>query len=331
MALSKVNGIKIKGITSALPLNKEDNLNLSGLDLQQKEEIVKHTGIRYRHVLKKKDTSIKELFKKAINQLMESLNWDANSVDVLIVVTQTAQMPIPSLACEIHGELNFPATALAYDINSGCSGFVYGLHTASQLLTSLDQESKRAILCCGDISSSLTEENDMAVKPIFSDAVSAIGLEWDANTESYFNLETFGKGKKAISLEKNTTGNWMRMDGIDVFNYAIKYVPNNIKTLLNKYAGETLNPEMYILHQANLLINKSIIKSIDVEENLAPNSLYNFGNTASASIPLTFSLNWPNQKTGWVLFSGFGVGFSVASALVKIDDVKISQPQFVKI
>jgi 3-oxoacyl-[acyl-carrier-protein] synthase-3 len=329
MALSKIKGVKIKGITSVLPSNKEDNLMLPNLDLKQKEEIVKHTGIRYRHVTTKKETPIKELFKNAIHQLTKSLKWELNSVDVLIVVTQTAQTPIPSLACEIHGELDFPTTALTYDINSGCSGFVYGLHTVSQLLASLDQKYKRAILCCGDISSSLTEENDMAVKPIFSDAVSAIGLEWDANSESYFNLETFGKGKKAISLEKNTTGNWMRMDGIDVFNYAIKYVPNNIKTLLKKYAEETKKPEMYFLHQANLLINKSIIKSIEVKESAAPNSLYDFGNTASASIPLTFSLNWPNQKTGWVLFSGFGVGFSVASALVKIDDIKISQPQFV--
>jgi len=330
MALSKLKGIKISGIASALPVNKEDNLNLSNLGLAQKEALIKHTGIRFRHVVKQKEQSVKVLFKTAMDKLLETLDWDKSSIDVLLIVTQTALSPIPSLACQLHGEMDFPPTALAYDINSGCSGFVYGLHTAGQLLASLDQEGKRAILCCGDISSSLTEENDMGVKPIFSDGVSAIGLENSQNSECFFNLETFGKGQKAISLEKSETGNWMRMDGIDVFNYAIKYVPNNIKTLLERYAKESRTPEMYVFHQANLLINKSIMKAVGAEAVL-PNSLYEYGNTASASIPLTFSLNWPNKKRGWVLFSGFGVGFSVASALVKIDGIKIAQPEFIHI
>ena len=331
MALSKVKGIKISGVASVLPFHKEDNMQLSNLDLNQKEELIKHTGIRFRHVVKTKDQSIKILFEKAINKLLETLGWDKGSIDILLIVSQTVQSPIPSLACQIHGEMDFSSNVLAYDINSGCSGFVYGLHTASQLLSSLDQENKRAILCCGDISSQLTEESDMAVKPIFSDAVSAIGLEYDGNSESYFNLETFGKGQKAIFLESNGTGNWMRMDGIDVFNYAMKYVPNNVKMLLNKYSNEEKTPKMYVLHQANLLINKSIVKAIGAEESKVPNILYDYGNTASASIPITFSLNWDSKKSGWVLFSGFGVGFSVASALVKIEGIKIAEPEFINI
>ncbi len=329
MALSKINGVKIRGMASVLPSNKEDNLQISNLDLSQKEELIKHTGIRFRHVVKDKSLSVKGLFKNAIDELLETLDWNKKSIDVLLIVTQTTQSPIPSLACQIHGEMDFSTTALAYDINSGCSGFVYGLHTASQLLSSLDQKEKRAILCCGDISSSLTEKNDMAVKPIFSDAVSAIGIEFDGTSESYFNLETFGKGQKAISLEKNETGNWMRMDGIDVFNYAVKYVPNNIKTLLDKYSVEKNKPKMYVLHQANLLINKAIMKVIGAKEGEVPNTLHDYGNTASASIPLTFSLNWQDKKTGWVLFSGFGVGFSVASALVKIEGIKIAKTKFI--
>lgn len=204
MALSKIIGTEITGIATVLPLNKEDNLKLTTLDDNQKEELIKHTGIRYRHIAQDKEQqSIKVLFKTAINNILETLDWDKNSIGVLLIVTQTAQSPIPSLACQIHGELDFSTSALAYDINLGCSGFVYGLHTASQLLASLEQEGKRAILCCGDVSSSLTEAGDMAVKPIFSDAVSAIGIEGSKNAESYFNLETFGKGQKAISLQKN--------------------------------------------------------------------------------------------------------------------------------
>tara|TARA_B110000046_G_scaffold34000_1_gene36629 strand:+ start:225 stop:1220 length:996 start_codon:yes stop_codon:yes gene_type:complete len=331
VAFSKIIGTKITGIATVLPANKEDNLELKNLNSRQKEELIKHTGIRFRHVAKEKEQSGKVLIKSGIDKLLHMLKWDKSSVDILIVVTQTAQSPIPSLACQIHGEMNFPTVTLAYDINSGCSGFVYGLHTASQLLASLDQEGKRAILCCGDVSTSLTEEGDMSVKPIFSDAVSAIGIEGCKNRESFFNLETFGKGQNAISMQKSATGDWMRMDGVDVFNYAVKYVPNNIKTLLERYSNERNTPKMYVLHQANLLINNSIMKAIVAEKSEVPNSLYEYGNTASASIPLTLSLNWKFENSVWVVLSGFGVGFSIASALVRIDEIKIAKPAFINI
>lgn len=331
MAISKVKGVKISGIASVLPANRVDNLNIVGANSTKKEALVLHTGIRFRHVVKDKNKSVKVLFKNAIDLLLEELNWNKSSVDVILVVTQTAKSTIPSIACQIHGEMEFSSNVLAYDINSGCSGFVYGLHTASQLLSSIDKTNKRAILCCGDISSSLIEDDDMAVKPIFSDAVCAIGLENDSQGESYFNLETFGKGQNAISLVKSNTGDWMRMDGIDVFNYAINYVPKNIKTLLDEYSEGVRIPDVYILHQANKLINVAIGNSIGQHENKVPSSLYDFGNTASASIPLTFSLSWENKKTGWALFSGFGVGFSVASALVKIDGIKIVEPQYINV
>ena len=331
MAFSKIIGTKISGIATVLSSNKEDNLELPALNLKQKEELIKQTGIRFRHVAKEKAQSGKILFKSGIEKLLELLTWDKSSVDILIIVTQTAQSPIPSLACQIHGEMNFPTTTLAYDINSGCSGFVYGLHTASQLLASLDQEGKRAILCCGDVSTSLTEEGDMAVKPIFSYAVSAIVIAGCKNRESFFNLETFGKGQNAISMVKNETGDWMRMDGVDVFNYAVKYVPNNIKKLLEKYSNESNTPKMYVFHQANLLINNSIMKAIGADKGEVPNSLYEYGNTASASIPLTLSLNCKPENSNWAVLSGFGVGFSIASALVKIDAVKIAKPTFINI
>ena len=73
------------------------------------------------------------------------------------------------------------------------------------------------------------------------------------------------------------------------------------------------------------------MKALGIEQSKVPNSLYDYGNTASASIPLTFTLNWPSNQSGWVLFSGFGVGFSVASALVHIDGIKIAQPEFINI
>lgn len=330
MAISTTKGALIKGIISVVPQNVEDNLTTVLLNTTDREALIAHTGIRYRRRVLDSKASIKALITPGINSLLEQLDWDISTIDVLICVTQTASVSIPSVACQLHGDLNFHQDVIAYDINSGCSGFVYGLHTVSQLLSSLDKSSRRAILCCGDISSSITDDNDLSVRPIFSDAISVIALEDDGGLETSgtYNLETIGAGQNAIYTSETAHGRFMKLDGIDVFNYSVTHVPNNITRLLNHLSKPTTFPDLYIFHQANMLINESIRRAIDVEKEKVPNSLYDFGNTASASIPLTLSTSWNKKvvESGWILISGFGVGFSVASALVKFNPSCILPP-----
>ncbi len=330
MAISTTKGTLIKGIVTVVPENLEDNLTLDVLSRTDQKALVEHTGIRYRRRVLDAKASIKALFTPGINKILKELDWDKSSIDVLICVTQTASISIPSVACQLHGDLNFHQDVIAYDINSGCSGFVYGLHTVSQLLSSLDQPTRRALICCGDISSAITDDKDLSVRPIFSDAISVVALENDGGIETSgtFNLETIGSGQNAIFTAETANGRKMRLDGIDVFNYSVSHVPNNITRLLNHLSKPTTFPDLYIFHQANLVINESIRKAINLEKEKVPNSLYDFGNTASASIPLTLSTSWNKEavSSGWILISGFGVGFSVASALVKFNPSCILPP-----
>jgi 3-oxoacyl-[acyl-carrier-protein] synthase-3 len=221
---------------------------------------------------------------------------------------------------------------MCYDINSGCSGFVYGLQTIQSIMQGFNQENVRALLCCGDLSSQLIEENDNTTKPIFSDGISIIGIEsTDDKSEitGYFNLETAGQGQSAIFTSKGADDKkYMRLNGIDIYNYSVKYVPKNIIDLL-EFASKELNfPDYYIFHQANKLINESIRKKLGLDELVVPSSLYEFGNTASASIPLTLNTIWEDQskKSGWILISGFGVGFSMASGFIKFEPDLCMQP-----
>lgn len=330
MAISTTKGALIKGIISVVPQNVEDNLTIDVLNTTDREALIAHTGIRYRRRVLHSSTTVKSLFTPGINSLLEQLDWDKSTIDVLICVTQTASISIPSVACQLHGDLNFHQDVIAYDINSGCSGFVYGLHTVSQLLSSLDKPKGRAVLCCGDLSSTITQDSDLSVRPIFSDAVSVVAIENDGGIETTgtFNLETIGSGQNAIYTSETAHGRFMKLDGIDVFNYSVTHVPNNITRLLNHLSKPTTFPDLYIFHQANMLINESIRRAIDVEKEKVPNSLYDFGNTASASIPLTLSTSWNKKvvESGWILISGFGVGFSVASALVKFNPSCILPP-----
>ncbi len=316
MALSKTSGINIEGIVSLVPANINDNLLLTHLSQSDKEALIHHTGIRYRRVVNEENTSIKNLFIKGITNLLANLKWEKESIDILICVTQTPNVSIPATSCQIHGDLGFSSNTMCYDINLGCSGFVYGLHTLSALLSSLNNINARAILCCGDISTQLIQENDQTTKPIFSDAASVIAVSNNTETFSYFNLETNGSGQKAIYKE----GSFMKLNGIDVFNYSLTMVPKNILNLLS-FADKNIDlPNLFVLHQANKLINEAIRKKLLLSETKTPSTLYEYGNTSSASIPLTLCKHWASETPNWVLFSGFGVGFSVASALIYLNN-----------
>lgn len=333
MALSKISGLSIVGMETVLPEKTEDNLALPFLAVEERNALVQHTGIRYRRRVENNQTGCKELYRTGIDNLLKQLNWEIDSVALLICVTQTPQVAIPSIACQLHGDLKMNHNVLCFDINSGCSGFVYGLHTVGALLASLEQKNARAILCCGDISSQLIDPNDPSVQPIFSDAVSVIaiqGLEDKTAPFGYFNLQTAGSGQQAIYTERgNSNTQFMKLNGIDIFNYSLQLVPKNILEVVH-YANQSLDfPDLFVFHQANKLINDAIARRLKLDFSKVPSTLFDYGNTASASIPLTLSCAW-NKKiahSGWVLIAGFGVGFSVASALIKFEPTVYSITQ----
>ena len=325
MAILNSNGISIKGIACILPKNKEDNLNIDFIDKNNLKRIIEHTGIKYRYTIKNKKSTIKEGFYQAVKKLLSNTSWDEKSVDILITITQSSGNQVPAISCQLQNEFNFSNRVLAYDINLGCSGFVYGLNSISQLLKSIDKPSCRAILCCGDYSSQLIQKEDPSVRPIFSDAVSATAIEFNRNDSSNcsFNLETFGEGKSAIYTDND---GYMRLNGIDVFNYSMQYVPNNIEQLLQSNSLKANNIKQYFFHQANKIINDSLQKKLKLNDEQVQNSIQLYGNTSTASIPITIAKAVLDDTLaeGWTVLSGFGVGFSVASALIKMETLASS-------
>lgn len=315
MALCSISGLSVKGVVTLSPSNEEDNFDLPFLSDEEKRALVNHTGIRYRRKVHQ-DERVSDYLEQGIEALVNLVQWNIADIDVLVCVSQPKETQIPSISNQLHGKLNLKNEAMCFDINSGCSGYPYGLHVVGAMLKTLNKPSAKALLCVGDFSSQLIEENDKSTVPIFSDAVSVSAIEVDESIKhiSYFNLETIGKGQKAITMENN----YMRLNGIDVFSYAVQFVPQHIKKLLEYSNNESTLPEVFILHQANKLINDSIVKRIGIDAELAPSTLYDFGNTASASIPLTLGKFCEKQQIQTAVLCGFGVGFSIGSALVHL-------------
>ena len=322
MAFSKLNGYALAGIVNVIPKQILCNENIEWLVPNQREQLITVTGINQRR--KAKQNEIEKYFSFGMDKLLKELEWNPNSIDILLCVTQNAKASIPALSCKLQAKHNLSTETLCFDINLGCSGYVYGLQTIMALIQSIAKPNCRAILCCGDLSSLLIAPDDTSTQPIFSDGISVTAIHQIHNqSEMYFNTSTHGAGKDAIYTEAIGDKVFMKLNGIDVFHYSINYVPNHVKALL-KFADTPIECiDSFIFHQANKLINNTLCKQLQIPLDKAPETLSLFGNTSSASIPITIN-EFVRQRLPLVpqkiVLCGFGVGFSIASALLTIEN-----------
>lgn len=345
MAFSTVHNISIEALAAAVPAHTEDNLELQLLSEKERELFVKTVGIRYRKIASE-TTTASDLCFACAEDLFSKKVVNRSEIKVLIFITQTPDYLIPNTASILQHKLGLQKDCIAFDVNLGCSGFVYGLNLAASLLTSIAEG--KALLLVGDVSTKVISLRDKSVVPLFSDAGSATVLAKKTNKVMQFNLQTDGAEYDDIiipdggmrnkissnSLQENEVeaSNFrapihMKLDGIRIFNFALREVAPNIKALC-EIAGKTQNEiDFFVLHQANRLMLESVRKKLGVEETKVPYSLYDFGNTSSASIPLTMVVNLReelvNRKLNFLL-SGFGVGLSWGSVLFETENVFVS-------
>jgi 3-oxoacyl-[acyl-carrier-protein] synthase-3 len=325
--ISITKGSAVKSVMTFHPSNTEDNIELLFNDTTA-EQIIRHTGIRYRKIVDE-FWGFDKYVLKCTEQFFQSQSIEAIDIDVLICVTQSAGRAIPSLSFFLHEKLNFKNSVCCLDVNLGCSGYVQGIQLVQSLLASDVKSKVNGLLICGDFSSRLIDSNDKSVKPIFSDAISITHIQRSEeyyDKESTFSIDSFGSGRHAIHLNDDLDGK-LRLDGIDVFNYTLKMVPANLKKIEETMGGQKLSQSQIFFHQANKIINDSLARKIGINENL-PSSLYNYGNTASASIPLTICNHFSGVRLreSKLLLCGFGIGFSVASGFIFFDTTVIHPP-----
>lgn len=320
MAINQIRNCSIRGIVNVLAPTTELNSEIIDFDAIAFQD---RTGISARKVETSLKNPIKNYFSQGLNKIFSELDWAVNEVEVLICITQTPDILFPSIAARLHGEFNFSPHTLCFDINLGCSGYVYGLQVATSLLNSLPSAKAKAIVCVGDISTRVISKNDTSLRPLFSDGVSITAIEkkQDLYPSIYFNLETYGSGSDAIKSEMEQYSQVMKMNGIDVFNFSFQFVPANIKALLKNYNLSLPEIDFAIFHQANKMINEAIRKSVGFAENQTLYSIEKYGNTAIASIPITLveHKNHFSQQATKLLLCGFGVGFSIGTCVLTLE------------
>ena len=317
MALIHHKYCSIRSIVNVLPNHEVANASFMSedafIDFKSK------TGISTRRIVNSKSNPILDYVKIGIEKSMQNLNWKGDEIDVIICITQTSDQLFPPLSLRLHGDLGMSENAICFDVNLGCSAYPYGLQLVYSLLESLGKTSAKAILCVGDISSTVIASDDAALKPLFSDAISVTAIEKDTHkpNASYFHLQSFGSGQNAIYSDMNEAKPMMRMNGLDVFNYSYQFVPKNIAELVRFAKLEEKEIEFFVFHQANRMINEAIRKRLQLEIEKVLYSIDKYANTAAASIPVTIAAN-ANKflDPRKIVLGGFGVGFSIASSLL---------------
>lgn len=351
MALYQIKNTRIAGITACLPKNEINNRDYDWIPVEERELLIKTTGIEKRRVAEKGITT-SDLCYIAAEKLISELNWNKNEIDILIFVSQSRDYPIPCTAIILQDRLGLSKKTLAFDVPLGCSGYIYGMTIMGSLLSS--GILKKGILMTGDISTINCSYRDKSTYPLFGDAGTVTAIEYSDNCNpQYYNLCSDGSGWNAITVldggirnyvskssldEKeiapgvNRSNIQLQLNGIDVFNFSLKEVAPNITELLSSLNKSVEDIDYFILHQANMLINESIRKKLRIPIEKVPYSINKFGNTSSASIPLTMISEIRNElmdKELELVLCGFGVGLSWGSVCFKTD--KIICPQIIEI
>lgn len=347
MAFLTVNNVKISGLSACVPANSESNYDYKLLSSSEQDLLIKTTGIEKRRVAFTGVTT-SDLCVKAAEKLLCDLEWRKEEIGLLIFVSQSRDYFLPSTSIVIQNRMNLPTSCMAFDVALGCSGFTHGLSIAGSMMQS--GSIKKALLMVGDISTCTLSKEDKSTYPLFGDAGSVIALQFDEKAKPwYFNMFSDGSGFEAIIIPDGCLRNppndetfkmveyekgivrhrrnlWL--NGLEVFAFSVKEVPLSINSLLSYASCNIDEINYFVMHQANLLMNETIRKKLKFEAKKVPYSLREYGNTSSASIPLTMITQLKGElvsgKNIRLLLSGFGVGLSWSNVILDVESIVVS-------
>lgn len=342
MSFFAIKDVAVKGISACVPKTINYNREYPGFKDDDAEKFITATGIEQRR-LSDDSTCSSDLCYQAAKQLITDLAWNKSDVDCLIFVSQTPDYILPATSCLLQDRLGLTTNCYTLDISLGCSGWVYGLSALSGLLSASGM--KKGLLLCGDTLSKTCPITDKSTFPLFGDAGTATAIEFEQNSCLKFNMATDGSGYQSIILpdggyripvskesfnmktfDEGISRNRLQLelDGMDVFSFGISKAPQNVNGMLEHFSIDKEEIDFYLFHQANYFMNENIRKKLKLPKEKVPYSLKEYGNTSSATIPLTMVTQLGevlSKSKKEVVACGFGVGLSWGSVYFTVDHI----------
>lgn len=326
--MKKINAA-ITGVYGALPSYILTNEELSKMVDTTDEWIMTRIGIKERRILKDPNTATSDIGSEAVKGLLKKTNTSPDEIDLLICATVTPDMQFPATANIISDKVGIK-NAFSYDLNAGCSGFVYALATASKFIET--GAYKKVIVVGAEKMSSIVDYTDRSTCPIFGDGAGAILLE--PNTEGMgiqdMILQSDGVGR--IHLHQKAGGSlkpashetvdarehFIYQEGQPVFKWAVSKMADVSVEIMQRNNITSDDIAWLVPHQANLRIIEAVASRMKLDPAKVMINIREFGNTTSATIPLCL-WQWENQlkKGDNLILSSFGAGFTWGSIYIK--------------
>lgn len=326
--MSKINAV-ITGVGAYLPDYILTNDELSTMVDTSDEWIMTRIGIKERRILKGEGLGSSELGKNAVAQLLEKTNTSPEEVDLLICATVTPDMQFPATANIISDKLGIN-NAFSFDLNAGCSGFLYALATGAKYITS--GMYKKVVIVGAEKMSSIVDYSDRQTCAIFGDGSAAVLLEPTTEDVGIVDemLHTQGFGRKHLHQKAggsckpashetvDAREHFIYQEGNHVFKHAVSNMADVSVEMMEKHNMSADDLAWLVPHQANNRIIEATAKRMGLAKEKVMINIEKYGNTTSATIPLCL-WEWEDQlkKGDNIILSGFGAGFTWGSIYLK--------------
>lgn len=349
MAIITYHNVGISAMAACVPRQVIDNYYYD-LDIFPEEDVKKvvdKIGVAERRFVDE-HTCSSDLCYAAAEKLFADNTVNREEIDLLVFVSQTPDYRMPATSILLQNRLKLPRTCIAFDVNLGCSGFLFGLSIVYSFMEK--NGLRKALLLDGETRSKVYSRKDRKSAFIFGDAGVAALIERDEKYgESHFSLNSDGSRgdlimipgggyrnmSSAETLKEKVVDEYGNirseeqgyMNGADVFNFVIIEIPKDIKRLFKEKSEDLKDMDYYVFHQANTFINSFIAKKMKLDAEKIPWSIQKYGNTSSVSVPLTIISELKDKMAGRkkLMLSAFGVGMAWATAIVPFVDCKISE------
>ena len=318
--------MKIIGTGSALPTKKLENEELTKLVDTSDEWIRERTGIGARHI--STGETVADLAADACRKALENAGREASEVELLLVATCSPETEIPGTACQVQKMLG-AGNAVAFDLNAACSGFLFALNTVYAYLTAGIY--RNALIAGTEVLSKIIDWTDRGTCILFGDGAGAVMVEQcvEGGMMGFVQHSDGSKGNVLACGSRKLENPWflekdfvpyVRMDGREVFSFAVRQVPASIEEALGKSGITVDDVDLFVLHQANRRIIESIAQRLKADISKFPINLDRVGNMSSAAIPVLLDeLNSQGKLIpGMTLvLSGFGAGLTYGACVIK--------------
>lgn len=347
MAMLNVPHVAVRGMAACVPPQTEATRDIEFYATpEEAAEVEAATGVVRKHVVKDTGVTGADLCIRAAERLLNDLGWERDSIDLIVNVTQTSDYINHPNVFVAHERLGLKKDCMSLDLYHGCPGWVVGMMSAASLVSFGTM--RRCLLLDGDNISSMQWALDHESRPLFGDCGTATALEFDEDASPLcFDTGTNSEDGKALihenggyrkpyTMESLQNELDMRsgklepmengMDGMSVFSFGISTPPKSIKKLCESNNIDLANIDKLVLHQANLFMVQKIAKKLKVEDARVPICLGEYGNTTSASIPLTIVSQCApeyREKKMKTVACGFGTGLSWASIYMETNDLVV--------